>query len=267
MSERNIYRALRAGGLSPAGACGVMGNMYCESLLKSNIVEKRCSLSDEDYTYNVDNGIFSMQQFIHDAYGYGLAQWTFYTRKQELYTLAKSKGVSIGDEAMQCELCLRELQRDYRELYNYLCVAEDLFTAASRVCKEFEKPAVENVFPRYDAAQRYYNNRFEYGEGEEDFAPGDDPADEGDTNPQPPAYTGETAEISVRVLQRGMKGRDVYLLQCGINDVNPDYASNCGRPDGDFGYGTEGGVRNYQGMCNLPVTGIVDKDTWQTLFQ
>ena len=56
MSEQTIYNALRAGGLSPAGACAMMGNMYCESGLRSDNVQDNCAMGDSDYTWNVDNG-------------------------------------------------------------------------------------------------------------------------------------------------------------------------------------------------------------------
>ena len=101
MSEQTIYNALRNGGFSHAGACAMMGNMYCESLLKSNNVENRCSMSDSDYTWNVDHGNISKWQFMTDSYGYGLCQWTYHTRKEALYLFAKELGVSISDEWIQ----------------------------------------------------------------------------------------------------------------------------------------------------------------------
>ena len=39
MSVRDIYYSLRAGGLSPAGACAIMGNMHAESVMMSNNVQ------------------------------------------------------------------------------------------------------------------------------------------------------------------------------------------------------------------------------------
>ena len=254
MSEQSIYNALRNGGLSHAGACAMMGNMYCESLLDSKIVETRCSMSGSDYTWNVDHGGISEHSFVHDAYGFGLCQWTYFTRKQELYQYAKSKGVSIGDEQMQCQFCINELKKYYSGLYNYLCKTDDLPTATRRICAEYERPAINNFADRINKATDY-GSRLSYN-GEPAECNNDSCPIEFDENV-------ETTEITVRVLKKGMLGRDVYMLQCGINDAGV----NCGEPDGDFGPKTETALREYQEFCNLDVTGVADTATWQTLFQ
>ena len=259
MSEQTIYNALRQRGLSHCGACAVMGNMYCESLLKSNIVEKRCPMSDSDYTYNVDAGITSLSQFAHDSYGYGLCQWTYYTRKTELYNLAQTRETSISDEAMQCDLCINELSRDYSGLYQYLCGDCDLYTATSLVCCEYERPAVNNVQPRYNAAQGYYQRLSPVEDMTSDLGDGCD----GDACPINTDV--ETCEIQVRVLRRGDFGRDVYLLQRGLEDAGCNLGVyGC---DGDFGSCTEAAVKAYQEECNLDMTGIADGDVWQIIFQ
>ena len=154
--SKTIYDALVGGGLSAVGACALMGNMYCESTLKANIVEKRCTMSDEDYTRAVDSGAITADQFMKDSFGYGLCQWTYWTRKKALLEYARAKGVSIGDEAMQCEFCVHELKTDYPDLYKTLCSIGDLYTDVALVCKDYERPAVNNIPQRYDAANRYY---------------------------------------------------------------------------------------------------------------
>lgn len=68
------------------GAAGMMGNLYAESGLKptnlQNTYEKSLGMTDAEYTAKVDNGSYS--NFVHDKAGYGLAQWTYYSRKQNL---------------------------------------------------------------------------------------------------------------------------------------------------------------------------------------
>ena len=88
MSELTIYQHLRAGGLSPAGACAVMGNMFQESAMQPNNVENRCTISDSEYTRAVDDGRISPSEFVYDKFGYGLCQWTWWSRKKELWQLA-----------------------------------------------------------------------------------------------------------------------------------------------------------------------------------
>jgi len=157
MSEQTIYLALRSNGLSHEGTCAMMGNMYCESGLLSNNVENRCTLGDHDYTYAVDVGTISRYQFKVDAFGYGLCQWTYPTRKEELYDLAKLYNVSISDETLQCNFCIAELKRDFPDLYQYLCETLDVAKASERICAEFERPAINNFAARINAAMNYYN--------------------------------------------------------------------------------------------------------------
>ena len=251
MSEATIYQSLRSGGLTPTAACAMMGNMYCESGLISNNVEDRCTLGDFDYTYAVDNGTISRYQFKVDAYGYGLCQWTYPTRKEELYNLARERGVSIGDEHMQCELCLRELQRDFANLYAYLCVTSDLPEATKRICSEFERPAVNNFADRINVATRFYN---QLADSEEVVTPPQAEAT------QPPT---EPCNVTVRTLKKGDLGRDVFLLQCGLTDMG----YGCGIPDGDFGSKTDGAVRELQTMKNYEASGIVDQAVWMEILR
>ena len=247
MSEQTIYQALRQGGLSAAGTCAMMGNMYCESLLKSNIVETRCTLGGFDYTYAVDVGTISRYQFKVDAYGYGLCQWTYPSRKADLYDYARSQNVSIGDEKMQCDFCVFELQRDYAGLYQYLCTTDDLPEATKRICAEYEQPAVNNFADRINAAQRFYNNL----------------ADSSEPEPQIPVQVLDTCEVTVRVLKQGCLGRDVFLLQCGLNDMK----FTCGVPDGDFGLNTKEAVCELQRKYNLTPSGTADKAVWDIVLK
>ena len=242
MSEQTIYQALRNGGLSPAGACAMLGNMYCESTLKSNIVETRCTLGGFDYTNAVDMGTISRYQFKVDAFGYGLCQWTYPSRKADLYDYARSQNVSVGDEKMQCDFCIYELQRDYAGLYQYLCTTDDLPEATKRICAEYEKPAVNNFAARINMAQKYFNQL----------------AGEVVEKPEQTIQVAKTCEVTVRELKQGSLGRDVFLLQCGLNDMG----YTCGVADGDFGANTKESVCELQRKYNLTPNGIADKAVW-----
>lgn len=244
MNEQTIYQALRNGGLSTAGACGMMGNMYTESAMRSNNVQDNCTMSDYDYTYGIDNGIITRWQFMSDSYGYGLCQWTSSDRKDGLYMLAKGKGVSISDEVMQCEFCLYEL-KNYKELYKFLCTTDDIAKATERVCAEFERPAINNFAIRINAAQKFYNQ----------FA--------NDINVGCTEDTYPIENVTVRILKKGDLGRDVYMMQCGLFDMGYD----CGIPDGDFGANTEGAVKQLQRAKDVETTGVVDQFVWQTILQ
>ena len=155
MSNKSIYDALRASGMTKEGACGLMGNMMAESGMKANIAQRGMTkLSDEQYTAAADNGLID---FVNDQVGYGLCQWTFYSRKRALLQFAKSQGVSVGDEAMQVQFCIKELKHDYSGLWEYLCESHDLFMCTQKVCTEYERPAVNNVGTRFEYAEQFFN--------------------------------------------------------------------------------------------------------------
>ena len=253
MSEKSIYDALRLGGLSPAGACGMIGNIDAESAMIPSNVQDNCTMSDHDYTYAVDNNIMSKEQFIRDSFGYGLCQWTSWDRKEGLYNLAKQKGVSIADEQMQCEFCIYEL-KGYKNLYEFLCTTDDVAKAAERVCAEFERPKYNNFAVRINSAQRFYNllaNDDSYTGCGGDSCPIESPKPE------------ETCSVNVRILRKGCLGRDVFLLQAGLFDAGYD----CGIPDGDFGVNTESAVKDLQRANSVEATGIADWFVWQTVLQ
>lgn len=157
MSE-NIYKTLRAGGLSHVGACALMGNLEAESGLKSNNLQnsfEKSGVSDEVYTLAVDNGLY--KNFAADQAGYGLAQWTHPDRKRKLLNFVKEANASIGDETTQIEFAIHELKTEYSGLFNYLCSvgADGLYAATDRICREYERPAVNNVAARYAFAQKW----------------------------------------------------------------------------------------------------------------
>ena len=154
MSASTIYNTLCLAGMSPVGACAMLGNMMAESGLQSNIAQRgMTSLSDEAYTRAADNGTIS---FATDAVGYGLCQWTFFTRKAGLLSFAKQRGRSVGDEDTQVRFCIKELQDDFNALWSYLRKTDNIDTATDRICAEFERPAVNNFMTRRDHARRYY---------------------------------------------------------------------------------------------------------------
>ncbi|MBQ3388392.1 MAG: hypothetical protein IJG60_04180 [Thermoguttaceae bacterium] len=69
---------------NPYGTAGLMGNLYAESTLHSNNLqnsyERKLGMTDDEYTDAVDSGTY--ENFVRDAAGYGLAQWTFWSRKR-----------------------------------------------------------------------------------------------------------------------------------------------------------------------------------------
>ena len=249
MSTQSIYSQLINAGLSKAGACGVMGNMNAESAMRANNAQDGMTkLSDAEYTAGVDNGTYT--NFVRDAVGYGLCQWTYWTRKQELYNYAKSKGVSIGDETMQVEFALHEIKNNYPTLWKFLCTTDDVHDAAARICTEYERPAVNNINVRASYALRYFEEMS---------------CETNDEQPQTPMpETEKVVEVKLRLLVRGAKGDQVKALQA----ILAGYGYVLGRTgvDGDFGPLTEEAVRKFQSRKDLDKDGKVGPKTWAKLL-
>ena len=150
MSAQTIYNKLRAAGLSHAGVCGLMGNLMAESGLVANIAQRgSTTLSDEEYTTKFDN---YPDACIRDSVGYGLAQWTYWSRKQALWNYARRHGKSVGDRGVQLDFIIFELAEDFPALLDFLRSTDDIYAAADRVCRDYERPAVNNVDRRYEFA-------------------------------------------------------------------------------------------------------------------
>lgn len=88
-----------------------MGNLNAESGLRPNNLQdtynQSLGLSDEEYTKRVDNGTYT--NFVHDSAGYGICQWTYFSRKNNLLNFSKRKNKSIGDLSMQLDFLMLEL--------------------------------------------------------------------------------------------------------------------------------------------------------------
>lgn len=162
MSAQIIWNFLKKEGFNDYGAAGLMGNLDAESGLRSNNLQDTYSrefgLSDTQYTQKVDNGTYT--NFIKDEAGYGLAQWTYWSRKQNLLNYAKAKGKSIGDLEMQLEFLCKELKESYtNSVYNILKTATSVQQASDAVLINFERPlnAVNYKNKRAQMGQVYYN--------------------------------------------------------------------------------------------------------------
>lgn len=142
-TEKTIWDFLIGKGLSAYATAGVMGNLYVESDLRSNNLqdsaEKRLELTDAEYTESVDSGDYD--NFANDKAGYGLAQWTWWSRKQNLLSLAKATGRSIGDLTLQLDYLWKELQEDYPSVLATLTIAKTVQEASNAFLLQFEAPA------------------------------------------------------------------------------------------------------------------------------
>ena len=144
--EKKIWDYLYARIGNAYGVAGLMGNLHAESGLRSNNLqnsfEKKYGMNDEQYCAAVDNGQISEYDFVHDGSGLGLAQWTWWTRKQNLYNmLRKERKVSIANLDGQLDYLWKELSESYKGVLNSLKIAKSVREASDVVLTQFEKPA------------------------------------------------------------------------------------------------------------------------------
>ncbi|MCI9026699.1 MAG: N-acetylmuramoyl-L-alanine amidase [Lawsonibacter sp.] len=141
MTEKIIWDCLKAQGLSDYGTAGLMGNLKAESgpnpTNLQNSFERKLGYTDASYTAAVDNGTYT--NFVHDGAGYGLAQWTYWSRKQGLLDYARTAGKSIGDTKMQVGYLVFELKK--YGLWEALMAATSVREASDIIMLRYEKPA------------------------------------------------------------------------------------------------------------------------------
>ena len=157
-NEKTIWNFLTGKGLNAYAVAGIMGNLYAESGLMPNNLQNtynnKLGKTDAEYTAAVDNGSYG--NFVKDSAGYGLAQWTYWSRKQALLNHAKQAGVSIADLNMQLGFLWEELQ-GYTAVMDALKKAGSVRAASDAVLSGYEKPAGQS--------ETVKKKRAEYGEG------------------------------------------------------------------------------------------------------
>lgn len=269
MGYQSIYDQFRASGLTQAGSLAMLGNFDCES----NCISYRLQgdfkapnyTTSRQYTADVDNGVISKKQFMSDQKGYGLAQWTFWSRKAALYDFCKQRGYSIGDESGQVKFTVSELMSDFPGLLTELKESNDLYQCTKDVCYKFENPAVKNVDARFAAAKRIENEIDLDGGGDPEPEPQPDPQ----PSPEPTPVTrywpprGSKGGWSDPGLCNGMSGPDVSVLQSVLKargyDINVI--------DGHFAAWLEDMVKAFQSATGLAADGIVGPLTWGKLLE
>ena len=254
MSKQKIYNLLRKAGMTEAGALGVLGNWECESNCEPGRVQGDFSpfrTVSKAYVQGLVSGKTSMASFSRDQRGFGLAQWTYFSRKEEMYHEWKTSGLAIDSVEFQVGFALKEFQRDFPNDLQTLKTTNDIYTACQVVCARFENPAVHNVGARFEAAkkiQHQINLNYPTEAGNDDVEPGNDDV----AQYWPP-----------RMICQGMTGPDVEVLQAvlkarGIIVTNPD---------GIFGSYLAEKVKAFQASHGLDADGMVGPLTWEELLK
>ena len=185
-TAETIYRTLtQIYGYTDIATAAIMGNLQYESGLRSNNAENlyvgnntsgtedkdvaytnmmnnnRAAFCDKDVAWSGATNGSSLSGRQRDGYvGYGLAQWTWWSRKAVLWDMAHEAGVSIDDVGIQLKVLDYELSDGYKSCKNIMQSTNDLTVATTAFLKQYEKPADQSdsvVAKRTAAALSYYN--------------------------------------------------------------------------------------------------------------
>ncbi|MCM1216772.1 MAG: phage tail tip lysozyme [Lachnospiraceae bacterium] len=161
--EKATYDFLMAEIGNIFGVCGLMANLFYESGLIPNNLQNtgntKLGMTDAEYTNAVDNGTYTKFAVNGEGHGYGLAQWTYYTRKAALLAFAKAQKASIGNRDMQHKFLVKELKESFPKVWNTLKTATSVQQASDAVLLDFERPANAASHKDKRAAKgvEYYN--------------------------------------------------------------------------------------------------------------
>lgn len=170
-----IWDKFKAAGFSDIETAAIMGNLYDESHFKSNNLqnsfEKKFKMTDEEYTAAVNTKAYSEQAFVKDGAGYGLAQWTYWSRKQKLYDYTVKQGYSIDDLGRQISLIITELTGQYKGILNSLTNVSNIEDASNLILFQYEKPADQGkaVQNRRAGYAKIYYDKFSKGNDKSSF--------------------------------------------------------------------------------------------------
>ena len=136
---KKAWKYLTSHGLTKAGAAGLLGNLQAESNVNPQVYEhskkKKIKLSDAEYIRKTNDG--SYKNFVNDRAGFGIAQWTYPSRKQNLLNHCRGK---IGDLDCQLSFLLKEL-KGYKSVYKALTTSNNVKICSKEVMLKFERPA------------------------------------------------------------------------------------------------------------------------------
>ena len=146
---------------------GFMGNLYAESHCLSVCVQP--SHFDDavarQYVADVNSGTKSRYVFANDGKGFGLPQWTYYTRKEDLYDFLQNTQpvFDIGSLDGQLSYIKYEFQNSFASLKTSMqnvqgTDQEKVYKCADLVLENYEKPEVFNYTTRRDYALEIYNH-------------------------------------------------------------------------------------------------------------
>lgn len=172
-----IYNLLMTHFHNDIGVSGLMGNLQAESYLTPYRMQSELSESADisrSYATDVVQGNITKSQFIakdqdsiwyhgveYDGVGFGLAQWTYFSRKEALYDWRISN--EFIDFGVNCTVSflIHELSTNYPECYDMVMNGTNLKAVSDYILANFENPgdqSTEMKLHRYRLAAAILND-------------------------------------------------------------------------------------------------------------
>ena len=259
MSAQTIFEQLRKAGCTVTGALSLMGNWQEESGLEGYRLQgdfQPDRFPSKEYARKVDNRVVEDKFFVYDGKGWGIPQYTFWSRKKGFLDFCRARNVSIGNETANVDYALQELKTEpqYAKLWTLLstCEEDQLWEATDRVCRDYERPARINTQVRVNYAldlkrQLQAQAAEQIDNGIEKFWP-------------PRGAKGGKSDPG---LCNGMNGPDVEVLQSILKARGYTLSGSAGV----FGTSTDKALRKFQQDRGLAVDGICGPISWAELVK
>ncbi len=159
--ERKIWDYLMAEYKNANGVAALMGNLYVESRLDPSYAEsskiKKIGLTKNEYVRQINAKTYSEEQFTKDGIGFGLAQWTYSTRKANLYKFATDSCTPIENLDMQLAFLVSEIKNYYKTVDEAIRNTTNLRECSDIIVKRYEKPK--------NQTEKFLQNRAIQGSG------------------------------------------------------------------------------------------------------
>lgn len=250
---KKMWDFFKSKGMTQAGIAGVMGNLYAESSLRpcnlQSSFEKKLGMTDAEYTAAVDAGTYT--NFVRDGAGYGLAQWTYWSLKQDMLDFHKAKGKSIGDLNTQMEFLVHQLSTEFAAVWKVLTSTTSVREASDAMLLKFERPA--------DQSESVQQKRADYGQKYYDQFAAKKPVFEPEKATQ---NTQAVQKDELPTLRRGDENEAVRELQTKLTELGFTTKG----VDGKFGANTEAALRAFQKERDLVPDGICGAKTWAEIY-
>ena len=103
-------------------------------------------MDDTNYKYKIDDGI-----------GYGLIQWTYYTRKEGLANTASEMGLKVSDINAQLAFIRKESSTTLKSAWDNLKKSNTVYDATKIFYDKIEIISDSSFDKRYSNAQKIYS--------------------------------------------------------------------------------------------------------------